>query len=317
MDNTIIQQGKFTSDGKAKILDLRSDVDWMTVINDTQFATTQTPGRGVKFEWQRGLAPAEGWEWQKSAAGNEISALKITTKGFTLLPAQGSANITGTTITKAAPPVCTAANHGFSDGDLVIITESALMPQVNVILFEIGSVTTNTFELIFFDTNTANFTAETSFKVHTVPEFDFKPALNFISKITKGTTTQVQLTARAPNREYTVGSVFRFGIPVAFGMPEINNLEGEILSIDTATNTYTVDIDSFSFTDFAYPAASAYPSSVPIITVIGSNANTSTDAVDNLEFIGMKLGEGINGPGGSIDDVIYWKAGKSFSVLNE
>ena len=33
MNGTILQQGSFTSDGTAKTLDIRSDVDWMQVLN--------------------------------------------------------------------------------------------------------------------------------------------------------------------------------------------------------------------------------------------------------------------------------------------
>lgn len=317
MDNTIIQQGSFTSTGEAKILDIRSDVDWMEVINDTQFATTQTPGRGIKFEWQRELGAGAAYEYLKTDATNVVNATKILSGGFTLFPKSPSTLVAGTTITKAAPPVCTANNHGLSNGDLVDLSSLTNMPQLGVILFSIGNVTTNTFELSFFNTNTANFVAETSFNVRRFPEFDFKPALNWISSITKGATTQVQLTANAPHLEYEIGSLFRFTIPSEFGMQEINDQLGEILSIDTVTNTYTVAIDSTSFSDFAYPLAASFPSSVAIITAIGSVANNSLDATSNLAFIGMELSAGINSPAGSSGDRIFWKAGKSFSVTNE
>ena len=317
MDNTIIQQGSFTSTGEAEILDIRSDVDWMEVRNDTQFATTQTPGRGIKFEWQRGLAPGAAYEYLKTDATDVVNATKILTGGFTLLPIGEGPLVAGTTNTKASPPVCTAANHGLSNGELVDLSSLTNMPQLGVILFTVGNVTTNTFELSFFDTNTANFVVETSFNVRSFPEFDFKPALNWISSITKGTTTQVQLTARAPHLEYAVGSLFRFTVPTVFGMKEIDDQLGEILSIDTATNTYTVAIDSSSFSDFAFPASSAFPSSKAIVTEIGSVSNNSLSATSNLDFIGMELGSGVNGPAGSTDDLIFWKAGKSFSVTNE
>ena len=316
MDNTIIQQGNFTSTGEAEILDIRSDVDWMEVINDTQFATTQTPGRGVKFEWQRGLAPAASWVYAKENASNALIANKVLKGGFTLIPKGPGLKITGTTITKASPPVCTATAHGLSDGDLVLLTNLTNMVQLPLILFSIGNVTTNTFELIFFDTNTANFVAETAFEVQSFPDFTFRPSLNFISKITKGTTTQVQLTATAPHIDFNIGGQLRFGIPAPYGMQEINNLLGEILSIDTATNTYTVAIDSSSFSDFAFPSSLAFPSSKAIVTDIGTSANNSLDATDNLAFIGMELSAGINGPAGSSGDKIFWKAGKSFSVTN-
>ena len=39
MASTIIQSGSFTSTGVSVDLDLRSDVDWVEVINYTQMAT--------------------------------------------------------------------------------------------------------------------------------------------------------------------------------------------------------------------------------------------------------------------------------------
>ena len=317
MDGTIIQQGRFTSDGTAVDLNIRSDVDWIEVINETQWATTQTPGRGIKFEWQRGLSDGHAFEYTKADGANTLQAEKVTSGGFDLLPIVASSLITGTTITKAAPPVCTATAHGFSNEDLVVLTSLTNMTQLGVILFTIGSVTTNTFELSFFDTNTANFTAETSFQVRSLPEFDYSDSVNWISSITTGTTTQVQLTANAPHLSYTVGKIIRFTIPEAYGMSQMNGLSGEILSINTTTNTYTVDINSSSFDAFAYPANSAIPSSVPIVTSIGNVSNSSEDALTNLDFIGIKLSAGIDGPAGSSGDVVYWKTGKSFSITNE
>ena len=170
MDNTIIQQGRFTSDGNAAFIDIRSDVDWMEVINETQWATTQATGRGVKFEWQRGLTAGHAFEYTKADASNALQAEKVTSGGFTLIdPNAGpSAIVTGTTITKASPAVCTAASHGFENGDLVEFSNLTNMPQISAgsAIFSIGNVTTNTFELTYFNTNTANFTAEAAFGVH-------------------------------------------------------------------------------------------------------------------------------------------------------
>ena len=42
MDNTIIQQGMFTSTGSSVTVNLRSDVDWMMVYNTTEAAASQT-----------------------------------------------------------------------------------------------------------------------------------------------------------------------------------------------------------------------------------------------------------------------------------
>ncbi len=316
MDNTIIQQGRFTSEGKTKSIELRSGVEWMEVINETQFGTTQTPGRGVKFEWYTGLNPGEGFEYKKQDAANAIDALKLTTGGFT----EGSSNLgvkTGTTITKATPPVCTVANHGYSNGDTVLLSKLTNMPQIGGFLFSIGNVTTNTFELSFFDTNTANFTAEVSFNVVKLPPFEWDNSWIGITSVITGLTTQVQSAANEPAVTYEVGDVIRFKVPDAFGMTELDGVTGEILSFNSTTNTYTVDIDSTSFTPFLWPASSAFPMDWPQIVPVGTVSTSPAGATTNIATLTISLGAGIDGPAGSTGDIIFWKAGKSFSVINE
>ena len=53
MDNTIIQQGKFTSTGANVTLQLRADTDWVKVYNYTQFANGTGAGQVVAALWQR------------------------------------------------------------------------------------------------------------------------------------------------------------------------------------------------------------------------------------------------------------------------
>ncbi len=315
MDNTIIQQGSFTSDGTTKLLNIRSDVDWMKVYNLTVADDdTQTTAIGVEYYWQRGMAAGRGIEYKKSNAAN---AAQLTTflasGGFTLLPAPPTAPITGTTITKADPPVCTAANHGLENGDFVLFTNLTNMPQIALVGFSIGNVTTNTFELTYFNTNTANFTAETAFTVIKGAPFSWRGAFNNITAVTTGTTTQIQMAGIDEEVNYPVGSVLKFTVPAAYGMVELDGLRGEVLAHNTTTNTYTVDIDSTGFTAFAWPASTAYPVSLPNVTYVGTEATTSTGSVTNLDNIGMALGAGVDSPAGSNGDSIYWVAGKSFS----
>lgn len=315
MDNTIIQQGTFISEGTAVELDIRSDVDWMEVINDTQFANTATPGRGVKFEWQRGLAPGEAWVYSKLDAVDTLAATKALSNGFTLVPGAPTPVISGTTITKANPPVCTAANHGLSNGDFVLFQQLTNMPQIALVAFTIANVTTNTFELIFFNTNTANFVAETSFVAIKGSAGTWFGQFDNITSVITGTTTQIQEAGFDEEVNYPIGTVLRFNVPKAYGMVELDRLQGVVLAHDTVTNTYTVDIDSTGFTPFAWPDAAAFPQSLPTVEVVGSVANNSLAATDNLDNIGMELGAGTLGPAGSIGDRIFWKAGKSFSNL--
>lgn len=322
MNGTIIQQGRFTSDGAAENLDIRSDVDWMEVINETQFATTQTPGRGVKFEWQRGLTDGHAFEYTKADGANTLQAEKVTSGGFTLLtPGAGLGPVvTGTTITKADPPVCTANGHGYSNGDVVVLSNLTEMPQIATRFFTIGNVATNTFELTHFDTNTANFTQESAFQVRKVPvsfgTVDWTNSFATVLSITLGATTQIVTNTDFEALRYVVGDVLKFNIPSQFGTTEISGLSGDITAYTAATNTYTLDIDSSGFTAFAWPASTAVPMSFPEVVKVGNENTSPSNPTLNLGTLSIKLDAGVDGPAGSTSDVIYWKAGKSFSITN-
>lgn len=318
-DSTIIQQGKFTSDGTAVNIALRSDVDWMEVINYTQMATQQGTGRGVKFYWQRGLAAGYAFETTKADSTDALQGEIATTGGFTLLDQSSlslGAAVTGTTITKADPPVCTANGHGYSDGDIVVMNTMTEMDQLATVYWTIGSTTTNTFELTYMDTNTSNFTAESAFTVRRVPKFsNWVPPNVIISNITAASQAVVTCSADVSSY-FAAGDVVRITCPSVFGMSEIDGLTGEIQSV--SSNTYTLDIDSSAFTAFAWPDDTSLPFSYPQMVPVGTNSSSSLlDATDNTAILGMSLGAGIDGPAGSSSDVIYWRAGKSFAVDNQ
>lgn len=317
-DNTIIQQGRFTSAGAAVNLAIRSDIDWIEVINETQWATTAATGVGVKFEWQRGMTAGHAFETTKADNTNVLQGEKVTSGGFTLLDdgtATLGAAVTGTTITKADPPVATANGHGYSNGDIVVMNTMTEMDQMAGVFWTIGSVATNTFELTYMDTNTANFTAESAFTVRRVPKFsNWVPPGVIITAMTAASQVAITLSADV-STYYAAGDVVRVHCPDIFGMSQIEGLSGEIVSL--ASNVMTLDIDSSAFTAFAWPASSSLPFNFPQITPVGTNSSTSLlDATDNTAILGMTLGAGIDGPAGATSDVIYWRAGKSFSVDN-
>jgi hypothetical protein len=319
---TIIQQGRFTSDGNAKDLEIRSDVDWIEVINETQWATTQTPGRGVKFEWQRGLADGHAFEYTKADGADTLQAEKVTSGGFTLVDSSNTtpeAQQTGTTITKAAPAVCTVTGHGYSTGDVVRIYNSDNMDQLNGLEFSITRTAANTFELTNLDTNTANFTASTSFNVRRIPfQPKYAPRNRVITDISQAANAIVTF---AVEHNFQVGDLLVFRGLDDFGMTELEGLRGEVTATGAAdangfTNTVTVDIDTSGFTAFAWPTAGTAPLTHPQATPFGDESSVLVGATDNVSFIGIRLGSGIDGPAGSTSDVIYWRAGKSENISN-
>ena len=328
MQGITLIQGKFTSDGTAQNIQITSDVDWMTVYNFTQAATQQATGRGVEFYWQRGMSSDTGIEYKKTNATDALNMVTLASGGFTLLDTASQvpgAEIVGTTITKAAPPVCTVGSTAsLVTGDIVRMYASDEMDQLNGLLFTIDVINGTTFHLTNISTNTANFTASTAFAIRRIPNLpQFVPSSRYISNISAAASAIITMTV---DHAYTVGQQVRIICPSAFGMTEINTLQAEITAIGDAdadgfTNTITVAIDSSAFTAFAWPAASAAPLTWAQVVPIGEDAtggvaNSLDDATNNTSFIGMRLAAGVQSPAGSTDDVIYYVAGKSLVVNN-
>ncbi len=328
MDNTIIQQGRFTSTGVAVTLDIRSDVDWMSIINYTIADADQTTAIGVEFYWQRGMAADTGIQYLKSNAANAANLTDaMASGGFTLIDSSvqtPEAAVTGTDITKATPAVCTATSHGYVTGDIVRIYSTDTMAQLDGLEFSVTRSNANDFTLTNLDTNISNFTAATEFIARRIPfNPQFYPRNRVITDISAAGSAIITL---AVTHGLTVGQEVRLNVPTIWGMTQMDTLLGGITAIGTAdasgfTNTITVNIDSSAFTAFAWPASTAAPLTFAQVVPVGetadaTNANLLDDATDNQSVLGMRLASGTASPAGANADVIYWRAGKSFSVSN-
>jgi hypothetical protein len=334
MDNTIIQQGRFTSTGVNQTIQLRSDLDWMKVYNYTVAGASQTTAVGVEYYWQRGMAAGTGIEYKKSNAANAANlTAAMTSGGFTLVDSSiqvpgalnnGSTGVSA--VSNATPPVVTVGSTaGMSAGNVVRLYNITNGQQVGGMDFTIGYNTFSgtTFSLDYMVSLGAAVGAAGSFRV--IP-FDpiFYPRRRYMTKVSTGTSTVVTMSV---THGYQVGQAVRFIVPAAFGMVELDGLIGNITAIDTTTttgNSITVDIDSSSFTTFAFPASTAVPVSFAEVVPVGENtavalnagADILSDATVNTAYLGIILGAGANGPAGQNNDVVYWVAGKSFSVTN-
>ena len=76
-----------------------------------------------------------------------------------------------------------------------------------------------------------------------------------------------------------------------------------------------LDFDTTQAGTFGFPLPAAVPFSPASVVAFGGN-QTSDDTV-NEGYIGIRLGAGDSKPAGESNDVMYWVAGKSFSVNNE
>jgi len=337
MDNTIIQQGRFTSDGGVKNLNIRSDVDWMMVYNTTIGAANQTTAVGVKYYWQRGFAQGAKWATFKSNATNAANLEQfIATNGFTLLDTSGAPNgvlqtAAGanaiTDVSNAAIPVATNTGaNGLVAGDIVRMYNVTGALQLGGYDFTVGHNTLSgtTFSLDYMPQIVA--ATSGTYAWRTI-KFDpmFYPRHRSITKITNASSAVVTMSV---THGFTVGQEVRFVVPAEFGMTEMDGLSGTITAIDTTVttgNSITVDIDSSAFNAFVFPLSAAVPFSQALVVPIGedtaealsSGLDILDDATENVSILGMQLAGGASNPGGANNDVMYWVAGKSFSVDNQ
>ena len=322
-DNTIILQGKFTADGAAKTLQLRSDVDWVRVYNWTQASTQQSTGRGIEFYWQRGMANDSAIVYKKKDSGvDDLKMVTITSGGFSLVDSTSSAplsaaNTSITAVSTASLPVVSATDTtGLSNGDVVRLIDVAGAQQLGGLDFTIDSLSANTsFRLPYMAQLGGAGTTGTFRRVN----YDslFAPRSRYISNISAASAAVVKMTV---THNMAVGQKVKLIVPAAYGMIEADGLTGMITAINTTTNTITLDIDSSTFTAFAFPATTDVPFSPAMVIPFGEDVtypNLSDDSVNNTGVMGIKLASGVVSPAGSASDVIYWTAGKSFSVTNE
>jgi hypothetical protein len=327
-------QGRFTSDGTNKTIQIRSDLDWMWVYNQTnQYAAGA--GEGAEYYWQRGMTQGRGTQYTKTVTTNALAVSQIAANaGFFLI--DSSVNIPGpslalTGITAGNPPVVNTANTAsLADGDVVRIFNTAGAKQLGGLDFTIGALNSGvSFELAYMaQIASANPGAGTFRKIPFSPLF--YPSTRTITKISQATQAIVTLSV---THDYTIGQVVRFVVPTVtattYGMTQLDGIQATIVAInepdgDGVTNTITVDVDTTGFNAFAFPLTTAPGFTPAQIVPMGENTaealnagvNILGDATVNTGYIGIQLIAGANSPGGQNNDVIYWVAGKSFSVDN-
>lgn len=322
-------QGRFTSTGAAETIQLRSDLDWLWVYNQTvQYAAGG--GTGAEFYWQRGMTQGRGTIYTKTAVTGALAVAQIAANaGFYLV--DSSVNVPGpslalTGITNGATPVVNTANTAsLNDGDIVRIYSTVGALQLRGLDFTVDTIVAGvSFELAYMaQIVNANPGAGTFRRIPYSPLF--YPYNRYITNITQAAQAVVTLSV---THGYTVGQIIRFIVPTvtaaAYGMTELDGLQATIVAVNTVTNTITVDLDTTGFTAFAFPLT-ADPGFTPAqIVPVGANTAESltlgvdylADATRNTGYIGIQLKAGTSSPAGAVNDVIYWVAGKSFSVDN-
>lgn len=324
--NTVLQQGRFTSDGTDKTIAIRSDVDWMYVYNLTQALVQNDVG--VQYYWQRGFETDlsdGGLRYFKSGGADTLNLLAESDL-FVLVDSSGlpvgNAVATVSSTNAAQPVVSTGDTTGLVTGSIVRLASMAGAENIMSMDFEIDTVVTNTsFRMRWALANAPGGVGGAG--TYRIIKFDpiYYPRRRFIVEVLTGNPTTIRTSVA---HGFTVGQEIRFQIPSVFAMTQLNGLSGTITAVDTVNNTFSVNINSTAFTTFAFPTittpftyAQAIPFGEDTGIALANNVNILADATENLAILGMKLLGGADKPGGANTDVMYWVAGKSFSVNNE
>jgi hypothetical protein len=228
-----------------------------------------------------------------------------------------------TAITAADPAVVTHTQT-YSEGDILQFYNTTGMLQIAGMNFQISSVSGAGYSLIGLDASgfaaagTAGFTRRISKYLAVEPQF------LYVTSISQAIQAVVR-TSVDPSLYYAVGMKIHFSVPYSFGMYEMNQLTGKILSIDPATYEMVVDIDSSAFNAFAFPASASSPTAQLFATIAPAGASTQVDPVTgvqtgyNFQFQPFRAGQfvpymhlsgGAQSPAGAVGDIINWLAFK-------
>lgn len=313
-----IQSGWFVSTGEDFYLSMRSDVDSIKVYNYTTAAAVG--GVGCEFTWVRGMDAGTGLVYSKTAATDALELTDMAAGGFTLfdtsIPVVVGPVATTASTNAAQPVVSTGSTAGLVTGEVVILSGINAAPTICGIPFDIDTVVANTsFRIRWPLANAPGAVGGAGFYRHAVSGSNiFSPKLRYIANMESvGEFTVVTTTVV---HGYAAGDKVRLYVPsAANGMIQADNLQATILAIDTVNNTFTLDLDSSSFSAFVWPAAVDSPYTPAQCMAFGSpaagNLTLLEDATRNESAIGIILGGGVGFPGGDTGDIMYYVAEKS------
>lgn len=334
---TLITQGSFKSTGVGVNIPLPSSADYFVTFNETQAGTTQTPGRGFKFEWFGNplMASDSAYEWFKTNATNAVNMNLVTSGGFTYVQSQPTAEapFVGTAITNASPAVASGfSGLPYNNGDRVVLYNTIGMEIIGGMSFTVSSVSPTGFTLIGLPA--AGFAAPaTAVTARRVPLYNsMLPQFAYITAISQAAQGVVTLSIDPTNIFY-VGQKLVFQIPSSYGMTQLNtnqlpgtqDLPVIVTAVNSATYQLTINVNTTNFTPFAFPASTGSPTTPLFATVAPAGSSTQFDPIAqtftgynfNLQpfrsstFIPyMHLAAGAQSPAGSNNDVITWQAYK-------
>lgn len=334
--NTTILQGRYTSTGSSILIPLRSGVDWFELYNITAMVA-QNDVTVVRGYWQFGM-PVDSGILTTFYSGTPDSNVDVysTTGGFTYIDTSasvaGTVNATITAISTASAPVVTnTGTNGLVAGNIVRLTNVAGgATGFNGIDWLVGSasLSSTTFQLYTAPQLSVAGTTGSYQRINFDPIF--YPRHRIITSIINagGVTT---VTTSVPHG-YQVGQQIRLNVTSSLygAWVAANNLITTVTAVDAApafsgSISFEISDDLSALGTLTFPKAATVPFTPAQVVPVGENTayaeaqsvNILSDATINEAEIGMLIRGGATYPGGVESDVIYWKAGVSFSIDNQ
>jgi len=329
-DNTIIQQGLFTSTGVNKTIVLRSDVDWMMTWNLTTIAGA-TQWDSIRHYWQRELPFGDHVIDYHAAATQAVSTTTgvagfngvANRPGFYLIDSSTVNSTPGAAVavaagTNATQPVYSTANTSPLAAGAIVRVTTATHNNINGLDFTVDTIVANTsFRLANTLATAPGGVAGAGFWRYIAPDVAtynmFYPSKRVIANITAANPAVVTTLV---DHGYTTGQVVRIMVPAACGMTQMNGLLGTVTNLTAAT--FSINIDSTLFTAFNFPLPAAVPFTPAEVIPVGDGNAVLTGATVNQGYLGIVLasaGAVSGSPAGVNNDVIKWVAGKSFNTF--
>ena len=301
-------QGYFTSDGKDKYLDVPIGADWIEIRNLTKIHTAANDTLCTSF-WDSDMTGNYQYgvgDVRENTINAIVPQALLVTTGITEINTNdnplSAVDATVTAVSADAPPQVTVTDATtYLTGDIVRFRSVLGATQLNGMDFTITNLNGTTFSLPFMAQIVAGTTG--SFYKVKYPEVWY-PGVRFITSITQAAQAVITMSVA---HGFIVGDKVKLKIPEEFGMLEANDKTVEILAKTTSdtVNTITVDLNTTSFTAFAFPLTGvtlvSYAQVVPI-----------SGPIVNDSFRGFELKAGATaaaGPAGADGDEIHWIAG--------
>lgn len=316
--NQSIVRGTFTSDGTSEQIVVPWLPSFFKVRNITQFGSTSASTPVMIAERTSEMPEASALTYTKTSgsATLDLPTMNLTDGIFfvdTSSQELGS-EITGTAITNADPAVATATSHGLIVGDRIRIYNSTGMLQIAGMEFTVTDVpTSDTFTLGTLDASGFS-SAATAFTVRTIPDPLYFPPFFWITNISQASNAVVQLsTASSTVNNFGVDQEIRLIVPSEFGMTQADNQRATIVSRNNTNGTITLDLDTSSFTAFAFPssATAAAGVSFPQVIPFGTVSTDIQNPVTNQANFQVRLGTNAIGDN---NDVMEWVASLSLTI---